>query len=54
LPETLRLAEVRERTIYGATDADVEEVKDSYCKFVALCEAIERETGESVLITAWY
>jgi len=52
LPETLRLAEFRERTLYHSTDADIEAVKESYRKFVALCEAKEKETGESVLIIA--
>lgn len=54
LPETLRLAEIRERTIYHSTNPEIEAVKESYRAFVTLCEAKEKETGESVLIIASY
>jgi hypothetical protein len=54
LPETLRIAEVREREIYNSSDAEIEKIKESYRQFVALCERKEQETGESVLIKAWY
>jgi hypothetical protein len=53
LPETLRLAEVRERKIYGATSmVEMKPTLDSYRTFVELCERIEKETGRPVLIIA--
>ena len=55
LPETLRLAEKRERQVYGETDEhEIELVLQSFRDFVALCEAKERETGEPVVIIASY
>jgi hypothetical protein len=42
LPHTLELAEEGQRKLYKATDAEVEEVKESYRKFVELCERKER------------
>ena len=53
LPETLRLAEERERTLYNATTPeDIEPVLRSYTAFVELCERQERQTGEPVRIVA--
>ena len=53
LPETLRLAELRERTICGTTSKeDIEPTLQSYRDFVELCERVEAETGEQVLIRA--
>jgi len=55
LPETLRLAEKRERDIYHATDAEgIERVLKSYRDFVALCAQKEFETGQPCLIIASY
>jgi hypothetical protein len=55
LPETLRLAEERERTIYEANTAEeIEPVLQSYTAFVELCERMEAETGEPVKIIASY
>jgi hypothetical protein len=54
LPQTLLLAEERERTIYGARDLEIKAVRQSYSDFVSLCERKERETGEPVLIIASY
>jgi hypothetical protein len=55
LPETLRLAEEREREVYEETDEhEIELVLQSFRDFVALCEAKERETGEPVAIVASY
>lgn len=55
LPETLRLAEERERRVYHETDpAHVEDVKRSFTDFVELCEAKERATGEAVTVIASY
>jgi hypothetical protein len=55
LPETLRLADERERTVYRETDeAEIGLVLKSFRDFVELCERKERETGEPVLITASY
>ena len=55
LPETLRLAEKREREIYEITDADeIEAVLKSYRDFVALCERKEFQTGKPCLIIASY
>ena len=53
LPEALRLAEVRERTIYGATSKeDIEPTLQSFREFVELCERMEKETGRLVKIVA--
>jgi hypothetical protein len=54
LPHTLELVEERERLLYKASDKEVEETKQSFRDFVALCEAKEKETGEPVLIIASY
>ena len=55
LPAVLAIAETRERTVYGVTDAaDIGRVLQSYRDFVALCERKERETGEPCLIIASY
>ena len=55
LPETLRLAERREREIYEVTDPEeIEAVLKSYRDFVALCERKESETGKPCLIIASY
>ena len=54
LPETLLLAEERERTIYKAEEADIEAVRQSFRDFVSLCERKERETGQPILIVASY
>lgn len=55
LPETLRLAEKREREIYGATTPeDIQSVLQSYIDFVELCERKEAETGEPMEIRAWW
>ena len=55
LPETLRLAEKRERTIYRATKPeDFADILKSYTDFVELCERKEKETGELVrIIASW-
>ena len=53
LPETLRIAEERERSVYGHTKhAEIWPAVKSYCDFVELCERKERETGEPVTIIA--
>jgi len=55
LPETLRLAEKREREIYEVTDpGEIAAVLKSYRDFVALCERKEAETGKPCLIIASY
>ena len=55
LPDTLHVAETREREVYGVTDAeDIERVLTSYRDFVALWERKERETGVPCLIIASY
>jgi hypothetical protein len=55
LPETLRLAEQREREIYEETDEkEIAEVLQSYRDFVALCERKEKETQQPVEIVASY
>src|ERR1043165_812599 len=51
LPETLEVVEARERGVYHEADEfQIESVKESFRKFVALCERKETETGEPVLI----
>ena len=54
LPETLEVAEQREREIYGETDAEeIGRVLQSFNDFVELC-ARKEETGEPCLIIASY
>jgi 4-aminobutyrate aminotransferase-like enzyme len=53
LPEALRLAEERERTVYGVKHREeMEPVLQSFRDFVALCERKEKETGSPVMIEA--
>ncbi len=53
LTKALKLAEERERRIYGATSDDaIRPILQSYTAFVELCEKMERETGEAVHIVA--
>jgi hypothetical protein len=53
LPETLRLAEEREREVYGVARREkMAPVLQSFRDFVALCERKEQETGEPVTIQA--
>jgi hypothetical protein len=53
LPETLRLAEERERTVHHAkTVQEIEPILQSYTEFVELCERIEAKTGWPVRIFA--
>jgi hypothetical protein len=54
LPHTLALAEERERKLYKSTEEEIEDVKQSFREFVALCEEKEKETGEPVLVIASY
>lgn len=54
LPQTLVLAEERARTLYKASDNQIEKAKQSFRDFVSLCEEKERETGEPVTIVADY
>ena len=55
LPETLVVAEQREREIYGVTDdTEINRVLRSYSDFVELCARKEAETGEPCLIIASY
>jgi hypothetical protein len=54
LEKALELVEERARKIYDATDEEVEEEKQSFRNFVALCERVEKETGEAVRIIASY
>lgn len=54
LPHTLALAEERERKLYKSTDKGIEDVKQSFREFVALCEEMEKETGEPMLVIASY
>jgi len=54
LPRTLALAEERERKLYTSSDEEVEDAKQSFRDFVALCEEKEKETGEPVLVIASY
>jgi hypothetical protein len=55
LPETLRLAEERERLIYQAkTPEEIEPVLKSFTAFVELCERQEAKTGKPVkIIASW-
>jgi len=55
LPESLRLAEKREREVYGAkTRAQIAPALESFRDFVSLCENKEKETGAPVVIVASY
>jgi hypothetical protein len=54
LPRALALVEEREQNIYQATDEQIEDAKQSFREFVALCEEKEKETGEPVLVIASY
>jgi hypothetical protein len=55
LPETLEVAERRERELYGETDAEaISRVLKSFSDFVELCAQKEDETGEPCLIIASY
>ena len=55
LPDTLHVAETRERVVYDVTDAEeIERVLKSYRDFVALCVRKEDETGQPFLIIASY
>jgi hypothetical protein len=55
LPETLKVAEQRERELYGETDInEIGRVLRSYVAFVALCAEKEDETGKPCLIIASY
>ena len=55
LPETLRLAEERERTLYEATTRkQIEPVLNSFTAFVELCERQEAKTGKPVKILAFW
>jgi hypothetical protein len=55
LPETLRIAEERERKVYGATRyEDIAPVVENYTAFVELCERMEQQTGRPVkIIASW-
>lgn len=50
LPHTLGLVEERQRELYGQTEAEIEEVKQSFRDFVELCARKETETGEPCVI----
>jgi len=55
LPETLALAEERERSVYDETDEkEIRAVQKSFSDFVDLCEMREKETGQPVMIVASY
>jgi hypothetical protein len=55
LPETLAIAEERERTVYNETDPEaIADVKRSFIDFVELAEAMERATGAPCTVTASY
>ena len=55
LPETLRLAEERERSMYGATTIQqIEPVLKTYTAFVELCEREEAKSGlPTKIIASW-
>jgi hypothetical protein len=51
LPDTLRLAEIRVRRVYGVTDREkIARILQNYTEFVALCERKEKEGGVPVNI----
>ena len=54
LPQAIGAAVIRERTVYGNADANIEncEMAKSLGDFVDLCERKERETGEPCRIIA--
>ena len=52
LPETLRLAAERERTIYKTAEEEIDEAIDQYGQFVKLCESVEAKTGTPPTIFA--
>ena len=55
LPETLRLAEVRARTVYELTDpAEIEDEVKQYREFVEFCEEREAQTGEPPIVHGWW
>jgi hypothetical protein len=55
LPETLAVAEERQKIVYGETDPKrIQRVLDSFRNFVELCERKEAETGEPCWIVASY
>jgi hypothetical protein len=55
LGETLKIAEQREREIYGETDINaIGRVMKSYVDFVELCAQKEDETGAPCVIIASY
>ncbi len=54
LPHTLELVEERQRALYQESEEEIQEVKQSFTDFVALCEQKEQETGEPVTIIASY
>jgi hypothetical protein len=55
LPETLKIAEQRERELYGETDInEIGRVLKSYVDFVELCARKEDETGKPCRIIASY
>src|SRR5205085_7282162 len=55
LPETLQLAEQREREVYHETDETaIASIQSSFVAFVELCERKEKDTGKPVEIIASY
>jgi len=55
LPETLKIATLRQKKEYGITSKnDIEPVLQSFRDFVELCERVEAKTGEPVLVLAWW
>ena len=54
LPHALELVEEREHTLYKSSPKTIEDVKQSFRDFVALCEEKEEEQGDAVLIVASY
>jgi hypothetical protein len=55
LPQTLALVAVREQVVYDEHDPEaIREVQQRFERFVELCEAKERDTGEPVTIIASY
>jgi hypothetical protein len=55
LPQTLAVAEQREREVYHETDAqEIASVLKSYTEFVDFCARIEHETGHPCRIRASY
>jgi hypothetical protein len=55
LTKAVRLAEKRERVIYGTKDRqEIKDAGESYVNFVKYCEAAEKQTGKPVTIIASY